>query len=127
MRSGVRFALTLVIVLAVLLGLSLCGYNYWEPRQQAENPLGFILESASSQPVELPMCMDEQTRERVRGVILDALDHALQSHIENVFLVWLRDDRGQPGRARNGVEQGLRAYLSARKGAIDWTPPPCAG
>jgi len=124
---GQRFLVTIFIVLAALFGLSLCGYNYWEPQQQAENPLGFMLESASSQPVELPLCMDEQTRERVRGVILDALDHALATHVENVFLVWLRDDRGQPGRAKTGVENGLRAYLSARKGAIDWTPPPCAG
>src|SRR5262245_59979665 len=113
MPAGARFALTIFIVLAALLGLSLCGYRYWEEVPQKE--AGFMLESASSQPVELPLCMDEKTREQVRAVIIEALDHALQQHIENVFLVWLRDDRGQPGRARTGVEQGIRAYLQARR------------
>jgi len=127
MTAAARFVLTLFIVMAAILGLSLCGYNYWEPQPQKDSLGTFILESASSQPVELPLCVDEQTRERVRGVILDALDHALATHVENVFLVWLRDDRGQPGRAKTGIENGLRAYLAARKGAIEWTPPPCAG
>jgi hypothetical protein len=124
---GQRFLLTMAIVLAALLGLSLCGYNYWdvEPQKEAFIP-PFQLASAESQPVELGPCMDEQTREQIRNMMLDALDSSLKSHIEHVFEVWLRDERGQPDRARTGVRQGIKAYLGARKGALEWTPPLCA-
>lgn len=127
MKASHRFLLTLAIVFAALFGLSLCGYNYWEPREQAENPLTFMLASAESQPVEMPACLDEQTREQIRTVMLEALDSALKSHVEHVFEVWLRDDRGQPGRARTGVAQGIKAYLGARKSAVEWAPPVCSG
>src|SRR5262252_7477884 len=123
MTMGQRFLVTIFIVLAALFGLSLCGYNYWEPQPQQQTLGGFMLESAMSEPVELPLCMDEATREQVKSVMLDALDHELQQHIDNVFLIWLRYDRGQPGRARTGVQQGVKAYLSARCGVADWGPP----
>jgi len=127
MTFGQRFLLSLFIVLAAIFGLSLCGYNYWEQTAQRESPLTFLLSSADSQPVELPVCMDEATREQIRAVLLEGLDNALRNHIEHVFEVWLKDDRGQPGRARTGVSQGIQAYLKARKGAADWAPPLCAG
>jgi uncharacterized membrane protein YgcG len=127
MTFGTRFLLTIVLVLAAMLGLSLCGYNYWDAEPQKDaSTLGFMLSSAESQPVELPMCMDEKTREQMRVVMIEALDEALKDHVKRVFEVWLRDDRGQPGRARTGVSQGLKAYLGARQGALDWAPPLCA-
>ena len=126
MTFGTRFLVSLAIVLAALLGLSLCGYNYWEPQHDAMAP-GFSLMSAESQPVELPVCMDEATREQIKAVMLEALDNSLKNHIEHVFEIWLRDERGQPGRARTGVQQGIKAYLGARKGVADWAPPLCSG
>ena len=131
MTTGQRFLLTITIVLAAMFGLSLCGYNYWdvEPQKDA-GAISFMLASAESQPAELspqPNCMEEQVREQVRAVMLEALDDALKEHIKHVFEVWLKDERGQPGRARTGVSQGIKAYLGARKGALDWAPPVCSG
>jgi len=127
MTFGTRFALSILIVLAALLGLSLCGYNYWEPEPQKEAFIPFSLASAESTPVELPICMDEATREQIKAVMLEALDNSLKNHIEHVFEIWLKDERGQPGRARTGVQQGIKAYLGARKGVADWAPPLCSG
>jgi hypothetical protein len=126
MTHGQRFMLMMGLVLVALLGLSMCGYKYWETELQTENPLGWLA-SSETRTVELPLCMDAQTREEIRTVMLAALDTALSNHFERLFEVWLRDERGQPGRARTGVEQGIKAYLGARKNTIDWNPPVCAG
>jgi hypothetical protein len=126
--TGSRFLLTMAIVLAALLGLSLCGYNYWEAEEQKDaSAVTFMLASAESQPAELTLCLDEQTREQIRNVMLEALDDALKEHVKHVFEVWLRDERGQPERARTGVRQGIKAYLGARKSTLDWAPPTCPG
>jgi len=122
MTAGVRFALTLTIVLAALLGLSLCGYNYWEPREQAQMP--FMLESASAQPV---ICTDAATKEKIKELMLEALDQALKNHIVHMFEVWMKDDRGQPERAKNGTINGINAYVKAGQGVAAWTPPECSG
>jgi hypothetical protein len=86
--------------------------------------LPFSLASAESTP---ELCMDEATREQIKTVMLEALDTALKNHIEHMFEVWLKDERGQPGRARTGVNLGIKSYLGARKGAMEWAPPPCSG
>jgi hypothetical protein len=128
MTFGTRFLMTIAIVLAAMLGLSLCGYNYWDVEPQKDTgAISFMLASAESQPAELMPCMDEETRERIRAVMIEALDSSLRTHIEHVFEIWLRDERGQPERARTGVRQGIRAYLGAKKGAVEWTPPVCPG
>jgi hypothetical protein len=128
MTFGQRFLLTMVIVMGALLGLSLCGYNYWDVDEQKDvSVVSFMLASAESQPADIGPCMDEVVREQIRTVMLEALDDALKEHIKHVFEIWLRDERGQPERARTGVRQGIRAYLGARKGALDWAPPACPG
>ena len=111
------------VVLNVILAAALIGYERWEIVPQEDSFIGFRLAGAESKP---ELCMDEQTREQVRSVMLDALDAALKEHITHLYEVWLKDDSGQPLRARTGTERGIRAYLSARKGALDWSPPVCA-
>src|SRR5262245_7073975 len=106
--------------------LSYCGYRYWEPVDQASMPL-WLLTGASSQTIEMPVCMDAATREQVKAVMYDALDEALKDHIKHVFEIWLKDERGQPGRAKTGVEIGVRAYINAKRGVGDWAPPLCGG
>jgi len=122
MTAGQRFLLTIFIVLAAMLALSLCGYNYWEPREQATMP--YMLESASAQPIQ---CTDAATREKIKTVMLEALDEALKRHIVHMFEVWMKDDRGQPERARNGTIAGINAYLKASNGVANWAPPDCPG
>ena len=120
---GTRFFVSLAIVLAALFGLSLCGYNYWEPRPQDTRLLDYMLASAETHP---ELCVaDEETKERLRGIMIEALDEGLREHIKNLYIVWMKDERGQPGRARVGVEAAIRAHQIGRKAALEWAPPRC--
>lgn len=116
-----QLLLSLAIPLAVMLGLAVVGYENWKPSEQ------FSLASETARIVELTPCTDEATRERVRGLMSSALDEALRTHIEDLFKVMLKDDTGQPERARHGVQRGLKAYLRAQKGVEDWSPTLCQG
>jgi hypothetical protein len=93
------------------------------PPPQLPN-IGFEMASAESTPV---LCVDAETRERIRTVMSEALDVALKNHIVHMFEVWMKDDRGQPERARNGVVQGISAYSKASKSVTAWSPPECSG
>jgi hypothetical protein len=77
------------------------------------------------QATEECMMVDADTKEKVRALMLDAIDLAFKNHIEHTYEVWMRDDAGQPGRAATGVRNGLIAYLRAYKAAKDWNPRMC--
>jgi hypothetical protein len=102
--------------LALLLGMC-C------PPPQLPN-VGFEMASAESTPV---VCTDPTTRETVRTIMSEALDTALKNHVVHLFEVWMRDDRGQPERARTGVTNGVAAYLRASKSVAAWAPSDCPG
>jgi hypothetical protein len=125
MKFGQRFLLTLIIIIIILFALAALGYftGNWNEDETARP--GYGLASAASQHVELGPCMDEPTRERMRAVMLEALDEALKEHVKHVFEIWLKDERGQPDRARTGVRQGIKAWLGAHRGALEWMPPSC--
>ena len=73
------------------------------------------------------LCMpDEATREKVRQVMMEALDDGIKTHIARTFSVWMASDVDQPRRAANGVRNGLRAYVGARRFVLTWNPPTCA-
>ena len=120
-----RWILTFFVVIILLLLLALTGRRYWEVVEQVPSP-SFLLESASSEPVELQPCMDSVTREKIRSIMYEAIDEALKDHIMKMYDVWMKDDRGQPGRAATGSRQGIKAYLGARMAVDKWDPPPCA-
>jgi hypothetical protein len=86
--------------------------------------VGFEMAAAQSTPV---MCAEPAAREAVRTIMVDALDTALKQHIVHMFEVWMKDDRGQPERARTGVTNGVAAYLKASKSVSSWSPPDCPG
>jgi hypothetical protein len=117
-----RWVWTFIIVVVVLLLLACIGYftGNWNEDESARP--GYGLASAQSQIV---VCVDAATREKVRAIALDALDDALKEHIRHMFEVWMKDDRGQPERARNGVNNGITAYAKASKSAAEWMPPMC--
>lgn len=73
------------------------------------------------------LCMDADTRERIRKLLLEALDQSFKDHVEKMFETWMRVyyDAEQVNRARVGVRNGINAYLQARKGALKWTPMQC--
>jgi hypothetical protein len=117
-----RFILTMTIALMILLAFALCGYlnNRWEPAYN----VGFDMAGAQSTVV---ICADPTTREKVREIMTEALDIALKQHIVHMFEVWMKDDRGQPDRARVGVSNGIAAYIRASKSVATWSPPDCPG
>src|SRR5262245_35247855 len=102
----------LAVVIAVLLLAFAFGY----------------FESANGEPApRTSECVDETTREKVRALMLDALDEALKEHVKRLYEVLMKDatDRTQPARAANGTRQGIRAYLQGRSGALNWNPRSC--
>jgi hypothetical protein len=121
---GQRFLLTLAIVLAILLGLALLGFftGNWE-EDEALRP-GYGLASAETKP---ELCMDSDTRERVRALMIEALDNSLRQKVEELFASWLRDATDQPRRAQRGMDAALRAYVGARAAAMKFDPPECSG
>ena len=86
--------------------------------------VGFEMAAAESTPM---ICAEPAIRESVRTIMSDALDTALKNHIVHMFEDWMKDDRGQPGRARTGVTNGVAAYLRASKSVAAWAPPDCPG
>lgn len=71
------------------------------------------------------MMMDADMKDKVRVLILQAIDEAFKTHVEHTYEVWMRDDQGQPGRAATGVRNGLIAYLRAYKAGKEWNPRMC--
>lgn len=60
--------------------------------------------------------------ERLRTVLHQALDEALRHYVVNLFSVWMKDDTGQPERARVGIEKGVKAWQHACKALDGWKP-----
>src|SRR5262245_37718116 len=117
-----RWIATFLTILAALLILALLGYSCgkWESVDQ----IPFFLAAAETRP---ELCMDHESRERVRVLMLEALDQAFKQKIQDLYGVWLRDATGQPQRATTGAENALRAYFQARNGAMKFNPPECTG
>jgi len=115
-----------IFIAALVIQLALAAYGYftggWEADESGAHIFG--LASAETRP---ELCMDDETRERVRKLMLDALDEAFKEKIKDLYEVWLRDETGQPQRAAKGAENALRAYFHARGGAMKFSPPECPG
>ena len=123
MRSDVAIVVGLFLVILLVLGIvAWLGHDRWIPAEQVS---GYQLQSAEAQPIE--KCMDAETRELVRGLMVEGLSAAFREHVEHTYTIWVRDSTGQPGRARVGVNQGVNAFVQARAGVLAWMPPECAG
>jgi hypothetical protein len=124
MTIGQRFLLTLIIIIVILFLLAALGYftGNWDEDETARP--GYGLASAETRP---ELCMDSDTRERVRKIMIEALDNSLRTKVEDLFAVWLRDATDQPRRAQTGMNTALRAYVGARAAAMKFDPPECSG
>lgn len=83
---------------------------------------------AHAQPPQFDcLQMDDESREKIRVIVLDALDQALKDHIAHLFQVWMRDE-GNPAqrRASHGTRLGVGAYIRARDRVLkmEWSCPP---
>jgi hypothetical protein len=77
------------------------------------------------QAAEECLNMTSDSKEKIRGLMLAAIDDAFKSHVEHTYEIWMKDDTGQPGRAAHGVRNGLIAYLRASQAAREWNPRMC--
>ena len=83
----------------------------------------FQLSSSNFEPIA---CVpDEETKEKIRAVMLDAMAEALKNHVIRMHEIWMRDDTNQPKRATNGTRQGIKAFISGHTFAKNWNPPIC--
>jgi hypothetical protein len=71
-------------------------------------------------------CMDPTEREKVRGIVLEGIDHGLEKSITGLFDIWTKDPTDQPKRAMVGTNNAVNAHVRARKQALAWDPPACA-
>ena len=86
----------------------------------------FQLAADSSSPYEPIVCVpDKETGDKIRAILFDATEQALKDHVVRMYEVWMRDERGQPGRATNGTRQGVKAFISGRNFLQKWDPPIC--
>jgi hypothetical protein len=72
-----------------------------------------------------PSCITRDDLERVRKLMLDAIDQGFKQHAMQLFDNWLRDPNNQPARAQRGMRIGVKAYLGTRAATLRWAPPTC--
>lgn len=70
-------------------------------------------------------CMNEMTREKVRTIALAAVDQALKNQVTHLWEVWMKDPKGQPKRAQDGMRIAINAYVRSYGDAQAWLPPIC--
>jgi hypothetical protein len=83
------------------------------------------LTGAAHAQITVP-CVDEQTREQVRALVMEGLDQALSNYMTKVFDVWMRDvHESPPRRATLGLNLAINSYIRARAAVLAWNPPLC--
>ena len=68
---------------------------------------------------------DAEMREKIRTIMLEAIDQSLRDHIVRLHATWMKDETGQPARATTGARQGIKAYIGGRTNALKWNPVLC--
>jgi hypothetical protein len=68
-------------------------------------------------------CMSSEATDRVRVLMLEAVEQAFKDHIMHLFDIWLKDNAAEPVRARKGIRLGVSAYARSRESALRWQPP----
>ena len=127
MTIGERIALTVVIVLVIIFAFAFIGWisGGWT---EGENEPLFEIASSYSRIVKADVpepCMNVEMKEQVRTLLLEALDESFKDRINHLYGTWLRDEQGQPGRAKVGTNQSINAYLHARQAFEKWNPSEC--
>jgi hypothetical protein len=70
-------------------------------------------------------CLDAQTRESSRTLMLEGIDMALKQQTAKLFENRLHDREESPERVIAGMRGTLRAYRQSRAAILAWAPPPC--
>lgn len=112
-RKPWLYALALLLVFVAIFSIS-----YDESQRQQR----YQLSSAESQPC---ITLTSEEIEHLKMVGRQALEDALKDHVSRLYESWMKDDTNQPERANNGIRQGVRAYISAKRNLEKWSPPIC--
>ena len=108
--KGAATGAAIAIILALGLTLAFLGVR------KTTND-GMQLAAETSQP-----CMDHETKDRIRTLMLEGVDQALKTHTVNLFETWMKDSAAQPSRAARGMQQGISAYMRSRNSIMNWQP-----
>ena len=89
--------------------------------------LAYTLVNVASGAAEsqVTVCVTPEQRDHIRGVMMSAVDHALDEQVRNLFGNWVRDSTGQPKRAQTGLNNTLKAFIVSRANVIAWDPAEC--
>lgn len=95
---GQRVALAIVVVLACLFALAVFGFltGGWD--------------DADAAPSSLPVPPISKYEKELIALDRAAISEAYQSQINHVFLIWAKDENGQPQRALIGAKQARSMY-----------------
>ena len=83
-----------------------------------------LINAANSQ-TPADVCVSAEDRERVRAIMLGAIDQGLTNQTIHMYEIWLQDNTAQPSRAITGMQNGITAYIRSRAAALRWNPRQC--
>lgn len=84
-----------------------------------------IANRASPQTDDVTYCLNTDERERVRALLMDAIDAEFKEYTMNAFGNMIKDPVDQPARAIAGIKPAVIAYAKGRRAVMSWTPPIC--
>lgn len=89
--------------------------------------LAYVLLSVAKDDAQskVDVCVTPEQRDHIRGVMLAAVDHALDEQVSKLFANWVLDATGQPKRAQTGTNNAIKAFIFARAGVLSWDPHEC--
>jgi len=98
MTVGQRFLLLIIIVLVILFALAAFGYfsGGWDTAQGK----GFL---------EPPPSPYDDT---MRAIEMEAIEEAYRDRLVALFVIWMKDDSGQPARAIQGARKARHAFIA---------------
>jgi hypothetical protein len=118
-----RWIATMIGLIAILIALALIGYLSGNWEDDVSMRPGYRLASAETKPEAC--VINEEAKEKIQAMMLDALDDAFRDQIKLLFGVWMKDSQRQPERARVGTMQAISAHQTASVGVLQWVPPVC--
>jgi hypothetical protein len=88
--------------------------------------LAYVLVSlAHDAQSQVNVCVTPEQRDHIRGVMLTAIDRALDEQVGKLFANWVIDGTGQPKRAQTGTNNAIKAHIISRASVLAWDPHEC--
>ena len=82
--------------------------------------LAYVLVSlAHDAQSQVNVCVTPEQRDHIRGVMLTAIDRALDEQVGKLFANWVIDGTGQPKRAQTGTNNAIKAHI-LYLGLVSW-------